>query len=174
MNAKELSYGILRAAGIALGIMLMLFFLYEIQSVIVYIAVAAIISLIGRPVVIFLRQRLKIPNQIAVIIVLLLVLAIFVGIILVFVPIVIEQSQYLGRIDIEAFKSDLNDLNGQINDYLGVEEINIIETEGFHKFSPRSYFEFYNAFDPSTFKWPFFNRLLGKERNAIKYSMMSI
>ena len=128
MNAKELSYGILRAAGIALGIMLMLFFLYEIQSVIVYIAVAAIISLIGRPVVIFLRQRLKIPNQIAVIIVLLLVLAIFVGIILVFVPIVIEQSQYLGRIDIEAFKSDLNDLNGQINDYLGVEEINIIES----------------------------------------------
>ena len=74
MNAKELSYGILRAAGIALGIMLMLFFLYEIQSVIVYIAVAAIISLIGRPVVIFLRQRLKIPNQIAVIIVLLLVM----------------------------------------------------------------------------------------------------
>jgi len=128
VNAKELSYGLLRAAGIALGIILLLFFLYEIQSVIVYIAVAAIISLIGRPVVIFLRQRLKIPNQIAVIIVLLLVLAIFVGIIFVFVPIVIEQSQYLGRIDIEAFKSDLNDLNGQINAYLGVEEINIIES----------------------------------------------
>ena len=125
MNAKELSYGLLRAAGIALGIILLLFFLYEIQSVIVYIAVAAIISLIGRPVVIFLRQRLKIPNQIAVIMCYYW-FGNFYGDYFRFVPIVIEQSQYLGRIDIEAFKSDLNDLNGQINAYLGVEEINII------------------------------------------------
>ncbi|MGY5847270.1 AI-2E family transporter [Salegentibacter sp. HM20] len=109
------------------GIVLLLYFLYEIQSVLVYIAVAAVISLIGRPVVIFLKHRLLIPNQIAVIIVLLLVLSILVGIIFVFVPIVIEQSQHLGQIDIEAFRSDLNELNREINAYLGVEEINIIE-----------------------------------------------
>jgi predicted PurR-regulated permease PerM len=95
--------------------------------VLVYIAVAGVISLIGRPVVIFLRSRLRIPNQIAVIMVLLLVLAIFVGIIFVFVPIIIEQSYYLGQIDIEAFKSDINELNTQINTYLGVNDINIIE-----------------------------------------------
>ncbi|APG59518.1 AI-2E family transporter [Christiangramia salexigens] len=127
MKAAEIANGILRALGIILGICLLLFFLYEIQSVIVYVAVAGVIALIGRPVVIFFRQKLHLPNQIAVILVLTLVLAIFIGIIFVFVPIVIEQSRYLGQIDIEAFKSDLNDLNDQINNYLGVEEINIIE-----------------------------------------------
>lgn len=127
MNAKELSYGILRALAILLGVCLLLFFLYEIQSVLVYIAVAGVISLVGRPVVIFLRKTLKIPNKIAVVMVLLLVLSIIVGLITIFVPIIIEQSKNLAQIDIEAFNRDLNELNEQINNYLGVEEINIIE-----------------------------------------------
>ncbi|MCF4101627.1 AI-2E family transporter [Gillisia sp. M10.2A] len=128
MNAKTFSYGILRAIGIIVAIILLLFFLYQIQSVLVYIAVAGVISLIGRPVVIFLRSRFHIPNQIAVVMVLLLVLCVFIGIILVFVPIVIEQSHHLGQIDIEAFKSDINEMNSQINDYLGVKDINIMES----------------------------------------------
>ncbi len=127
MNSKAITLGILRAAGIMVGIILLLYFLYQIQSVLIYIAVAGVISLIGRPVVLFLKHRLKIPNQISVIIVLLLVLSMLVGIVFVFVPIVIEQSQHLGQIDIEAFRSDLNELNQEINNYLGVEEINIIE-----------------------------------------------
>ncbi|OEY72445.1 permease [Salegentibacter salarius] len=127
MNSKSITLGILRATGIMIGIILLLYFLYEIQSVLVYIAIAAVISLVGRPVVILLRQRLKIPNQLSVVLVLILVLSIFAGIILVFVPIVIEQSQYLSRIDMDAFRSDLNELNNQVNNYLGVEEINLIE-----------------------------------------------
>lgn len=111
-----------------LGIFLLLYFLYQIQSVLVYIAVAGVISLIGRPIVIFLKSRLRIPNQTAVIMVLLLVLCVFVMIILVFVPIVIEQSHHLGQIDIDAFKGDINELNNQINTYLGVENINILES----------------------------------------------
>ena len=128
MNSKELSYGILRALAILLGVCLLLYFLYKIQSVLVYIAIAAVISLIGRPAVIFLRKRLRIPNQISVVIVLLLVLGIIVGLITIFVPIIIEQSKNLGQIDVEAFNRDLNELNEQINSYLGVEEINIIES----------------------------------------------
>ncbi len=127
MKAHDIANGILRALGIIIGIVLLLFFLYEIQSVIVYVAIAAVIALIGRPIVIFLRNKLHLPNQLAVITVLLLVLAAFVGLIFVFVPIIIEQSKNIGQIDIEAFKSDLNDLNQQINSYLGLEEINIIE-----------------------------------------------
>lgn len=83
--------------------------------------------MIGRPVVIFLRNRLRIPNKLAVVLVLLLVLGFFIGLITIFIPIIIEQSKNLGRIDTEAFTRDLNSLNDQINNYLGVEEINIIE-----------------------------------------------
>jgi predicted PurR-regulated permease PerM len=127
VNEKELSYGILRAIAILLGVAFLLYFLYLIQSVLVYIAVAGVISLVGRPVVIFLKNQLKIPNKLAVVIVLLLVLTSFIGLITIFIPIVVEQSKNLGQIDMDAFTRDLNELNAQINNYLGVEEIDIIE-----------------------------------------------
>lgn len=127
MTSKELSYGILRTIAILAGVLLLLFFLYQIQSVLAYIVIAGVISLIGRPVVIFLRNKMKLPNQLAVVLVLLLVLGFFVGLITIFIPIVVEQSKNLGRIDTQAFTRDLNALNQQVNSYLGVEEINIIE-----------------------------------------------
>lgn len=127
MNEKELSYGILRTIAILVGVFLLFYFLYQIQSVLIYIAIAGVISLIGRPVVIFLKTNLKVPNRIAVVLVLLLVLGFFIGLITIFIPIVVEQSKNLNRIDTEAFTRDLNVLNTQINNYLGVEEINIIE-----------------------------------------------
>lgn len=127
MNAKEVSYGILRAIGIIVGILFLFYFLYKIQSVLVYIAIAGVISLVGRPVVIFLRNRMRIPNKAAVVLVLLLVLGMIGGLIMIFIPIVIEQSKHLGQIDLRAFNRDLNELNIQINNYLGVEDINILE-----------------------------------------------
>ena len=68
MNSNTISNGILKSLGIILGIFLLLFFLYKIQSIIVYISIAAVISLIGRPIVLFLRRRLKFRNTIAVIV----------------------------------------------------------------------------------------------------------
>ena len=68
MNSKIIAYGILRAVGIIVTVSLVLYFLYEIQSVIVYILIAGVISLIGRPIVMFLRRRLKFNNIIAVVI----------------------------------------------------------------------------------------------------------
>ena len=114
MKAKTITLGILRALGIIVAILLFCLFVYKIQSVIVYIAIAAVISLIGRPIVWFLKKRLKIPIKLAVIIVLLMVTAIFIGIIALFVPIIVQQSENLGQIDFDAFKTDLNELNIQV------------------------------------------------------------
>ena len=46
MNTKIISNGILRALGILVGIAFFLFFLYTIQSVIIYVIIAGILSLI--------------------------------------------------------------------------------------------------------------------------------
>lgn len=150
MNAKEFSYGILRAIGIIVGVLLLFYFLYKIQSVLVYIAIAGVISLVGRPVVIFLRNKLRIPNKAAVVLVLLMVLGLITGLITIFIPIVVEQSKHLGQIDLQAFNRDLNELNAQINNYLGVEEINLIEglrqTEFLDSFDIRSIPRYLNNF----------------------------
>ena len=58
MNSRTIANGILRAIGIVLGILLFVYFLYIIQSVIVYIIIAGILSLIARPIILFLRRKL--------------------------------------------------------------------------------------------------------------------
>ncbi|MAN26546.1 MULTISPECIES: AI-2E family transporter [Mesonia] len=125
--SKSIAFGILKALGIILGVVVLCYFIHEVQSVIAYIAIAAVIALVGRPIVIFLRDTLKFPNKLAVVVVLLMVLLVFVGLIALFVPIIIQQSENLAQIDIDAFKKDLNVLNVQVREYLGVKQIDIIQ-----------------------------------------------
>ncbi len=119
MTAKTISTGILRAVGIILGIALLLYFLWQIQSVIAYLAIAAVIALIGSPMVYFLRRRLKFPNLLAVILTMLLMLGIFVGIIALFVPLLTEQGKNLSLLDINDLQQKLNSLYQEITQYLG-------------------------------------------------------
>jgi predicted PurR-regulated permease PerM len=93
MNSKNISYGILRAAGVIVAVSLVLYFLYKIQSVIVYILIAGVISLIGRPIVMFLRKRLKFNNTLAVIVTMVFLIAIFTGIVSLLIPLLVEQGQ---------------------------------------------------------------------------------
>ena len=98
MNSNAISNGILKAIGVILGIALLLFFLYQIQSVIGYIAIASVISLIGRPIVLFLERKLKFKNTIAVIVSMVLLLGIFVGLVGLFIPLVIKKVYSLKNI----------------------------------------------------------------------------
>ncbi len=127
MNSKTIAYGILRAVGIIIGILLLLLFLYKIQSILLYIAFAAVISLMGRPLVFFLKKRLKFNNSLAVIFTLFITIGLFLSIFLLFVPIITEQGQLIGEIDINEIGDDLDRLNQDISDYFNVEKINFIE-----------------------------------------------
>ena len=89
MNSNTISNGILKAVGIILGIALVLFFLYKIQAVIVYVAVAAVISLVGLPIVRFLRNRLKFKNTFAVIVTMFLMVGLLFGLIRMFIPLIV-------------------------------------------------------------------------------------
>lgn len=126
-NAKAITVGILKVVAILTGVILLLWFLYEIQALILFIGIAAVVSLIGRPVVLFLRSRLKLGNTLSSIITLLLVIASVILLLWVFTPIVIEQSKTISKIDFDLVKRDLNELNIQASDYLGVERIDIVE-----------------------------------------------
>ncbi|MUH36881.1 AI-2E family transporter [Zobellia amurskyensis] len=136
MNARTISQGILRSVGIILGIVLLLYFLWKIQSVIAYLAIAAVIALIGRPVVLFLRRKLKLPNTLAVIITMALMISVLGGIIALFVPLLTEQGKNLSLLDINQLEQNLNSLHQQIVNFIGtapnvVDEI--IEETDFEK-----------------------------------------
>lgn len=125
MQSKEISNGILRALGIILGIALLLYFLYQIQSVIVYVTVAAVISLIGRPIVLFLRRRLKFNNTIAVIVSMIFFVGVLVGLIGLFIPLITEQSQNLALLDFEQLEKNIDKLYADAVAYFKLNNINL-------------------------------------------------
>ncbi|VAW10257.1 Uncharacterized UPF0118 membrane protein [hydrothermal vent metagenome] len=128
MTPKTLSEGILRALAILVGILLLGYFLYQIRSVLAYIAIAAVISLMGRPIVLFLRKRLKFNNTLAVIITMLLLIGIIVGIIALFIPLLVQQGHNLSLLNIDALQGNVENLYRQITNYLSVSSAEIEQT----------------------------------------------
>lgn len=127
MKSNIISKGILQALGVILGGLLLLVFLFKIKSLLLYMFIAGVISLIFRPVVYFFKFKLRIGRNLSAFITLLIIGGIFALILWLFVPIILEQSKNISEIDFELVKKDLNELNIQASEYLGVEKINIIE-----------------------------------------------
>ncbi|MCE2612482.1 AI-2E family transporter [Flavobacteriaceae bacterium D16] len=131
MTPNIISKGILRAVGILTAIVLLCYFLYQISSVIAYIAIAVVVALIGRPMTLFLRKRLKFPNTLAVVVTMLMMIGVLAGIIALFVPLITEQSRNLSLLNIEELQASLNRLYQEVILYLGAspEEVNQIIKE---------------------------------------------
>ena len=125
MNSNTISNGILRAVGIIIGIALLLYFLYQIQSVIGYIAIASVISLIGRPIVLFLERKLKFKNTIAVIVAMVLLLGIFISLVALFIPLIIKQGQNLSLLNIEELQGNIENLYSEIIRYFDIHQIDV-------------------------------------------------
>ncbi|GAB1858375.1 AI-2E family transporter [Flavobacteriaceae bacterium MHTCC 0001] len=134
MNSKIIANGILRAIAIICGISLLLYFLYLIQSVITYVAIAVVISLVGRPIVLFLEHKLKFKNTIAVIVTMVILLGVFVGLAGLFIPLIIEQGQNLSLLDIKELESNIENLYAEILAYFDLRQIDVeqsIKDSGF-------------------------------------------
>lgn len=125
--SKAITLGILRAVAVLVGIMFLLWFFYAIQALILYIGLAVVLSLIGRPIVLALKKRMKFGNTFASVITLILIIGTFCLLLSIFVPIVIEQGKHISQIDFEQVKRDLNELNIQASDYLGVDHFQLVE-----------------------------------------------
>lgn len=126
MNSRIISNGILRALSIIIGVILLLFFLYKIQSVLVYIVIAAVVSLIGRPIIIFFGKKLKMPNVFAVITTMFLMLGLLAGIITLFIPLIMEQGKSLSLLQIDELEKNLKDIFNEINLYFSSKGISIL------------------------------------------------
>tara|TARA_R110000787_G_scaffold51216_2_gene121533 strand:- start:7182 stop:8264 length:1083 start_codon:yes stop_codon:yes gene_type:complete len=136
MNSKIISTGILRAIAIILGVALLGYFLLMIQSVLVYIIIAAIIALIARPIILFLRRKLKFPNTLAVVTTMVVFIALLLGIIGLFIPLVIEQGDNLSLLQTDKLQTDVQNIIIEVNDYFKEKNINILsELKGADVFS---------------------------------------
>lgn len=126
MNSKIITSGILRALAIIIGILLFGFFIFKIQSVIVYIIIAAVLSLIARPIILFLRNKLKFPNTIAVVFTMVVMLSLLMGLIIMFIPLVTEQSRSLSLLQVDKLQANIQEVFHQINQYFSSKGIDVL------------------------------------------------
>ncbi len=126
MTSKTIANGILRALGIIIGIFLLGYFLYTIQSVIVYIVIAGILSLIARPIIIFLRRKLRFPNTLAVIFTMILMLSLLSGLIIMFIPLVAEQGKSLSLLEVDKLQNNVQEIFNQITSYFSSKGIDVL------------------------------------------------
>ena len=93
MDSKNIALGIIKALGIVTAIGIGLYFITQIHTILVYLMVSLIIALIANPMVELLRTKLKFSNTLAVVVTLLLFILFFLGLLLLFVPLIISQSK---------------------------------------------------------------------------------
>jgi len=126
MDSKTITNGILKAVAIIIGVSLLLYFLFSVQSILIYIAISAVISLIARPIIRFLKRKLKLPNTLAVITTMLLFLGLLTGVISLFIPLIIKQGQNLSLLNIDQLQSNIQNILNQLNDYFLLHNIDIL------------------------------------------------
>ena len=102
MKNKDLSNDVLFGFFKVSIIALLLYLLFKLESLLIYIAIAAVISLIGRPIVMFLKSRLKLGNLLSASVAIFILVSILFGIISLFIPLLIQQGENLSLLDIDA------------------------------------------------------------------------
>lgn len=127
MNAKTIAYGILRALVYIIIAILIFYFLYKIQSVLIYLSIAGVLTLISSPFLSFLRKKLKLPNTLSVIITMGIFVFFTFGIISMFIPLIVQQGQNISLLNTDALHSDIKNLARQINNYFLSKNINLFK-----------------------------------------------
>ncbi|WP_066218647.1 AI-2E family transporter [Formosa haliotis] len=123
MESKTIANGILRAIFTLVAIAILIYFLYQIQSVIVYLIISAVISLTGSPLVRFFRHRFKLNDTLSVVLTMLIIVGSLIGLILLFIPLVIEQGHNLSLLNMDKLQGNLNTVYLQVSEYLAGKHI---------------------------------------------------
>lgn len=124
ITSKLIANGIIRAIIIIVASAIGIYFLYQIQSVLIYLVVSLILTLIGNPFLDFFKKRLKFSHNLATITTLVIFVAIIFGIIILFVPLITSQSQNLSLLNTREIEQNAIELINQINTFLESHHIN--------------------------------------------------
>lgn len=118
ITSKIIANGIIKALGYIVITVLSLYFLYQIQSVLIYLLVALILTLIGNPILDFFKRRLKLNHIMATIATLFLFIFLIAGLVIMFIPLVVSQGQNLSLLNTLEIEKNSLQLVHQITDFL--------------------------------------------------------
>ncbi|PXY46263.1 AI-2E family transporter [Flavobacterium hydrophilum] len=125
ITSRIISNGILRALTTILVIGAILYFLYEIQTVIVYLCISLILCLIANPLVQFLKNKLKFSNSLAATTAIVFFILMIVGFIFLFVPLIISQANNLALLDTNKLQLQFMETEKSIENYFNIQHIDL-------------------------------------------------
>ena len=118
ITSKIIANGILRAIGFLILAAVVLNFLYLIQSVIIYVVVALILTLIGNPILDFFNKRLKFKHTLATIATLFIFISFITSFVLMFIPLISSQGENLSLLKTAEIEKNLTQLLNQTSAFL--------------------------------------------------------
>lgn len=121
MNAKEISSGIVRAVLQLTGICILVWLLLQVKTLLIYMLIAGIVSLIGRPINQLLTKRLKLKNILASSITIVFLMWILVSIFSLFVPLLVQQGENLSLLEVNELKGNTETLIQEIGTYFNLD-----------------------------------------------------
>lgn len=124
ITSKTIALGIAKGVGILTLVALVLYFLYQIQAVLIYLVVAFILTLIGNPILDFFKRRLKFSHLAATIATLGIFLLMIFGLLLMFVPLIADQGNNLSLLNTAEIEKNLLELINKIALFLESHNIN--------------------------------------------------
>ena len=128
MIKSDLSKSLFKSIFYLISILIIGYMLIKIKIIIGYLIIASIITLISRPIVKFLCEKLKFKITVASVVAILLLIIIITGIISLLIPLVLEQGKNLSLLNVNAFQNKINTLYTEFSTYLQSYNISISES----------------------------------------------
>ena len=128
MIKSDLSKSLFKSIFYLISILIIGYMLIKIKIIIGYLIIASIITLISRPIVKFLCEKLKFKITVASVVAILLLIIIITGIISLLIPLVLEQGKNLSLLNVNAFQNKINTLYSEFSTYLQSYNISISES----------------------------------------------
>ena len=126
-QSNIIAKGIVKAVFSLVAVLLLLWFLWKIHIIIIYLVIAFVISLIGRPVKRFFIKRFKMRDTLATVFTLFLFIGFFVLMVSVFAPMIYEQGKNLSLLDFNQFQDKIDLLFNDLNTHLHQKNITILD-----------------------------------------------
>ena len=117
MKPKELTRAIVQAFLIIVLLIGLYQVIVSIQSVLSYLVIAAVVSLIGRPIAQLLK-RIKFGNTLSSVTTIAILMTAFFGIVSLLLPVIFEQAKNLSLLNVNAFEATATKLINELSIYL--------------------------------------------------------
>lgn len=127
ITSKIIANGILRAVVFLVLAAILLYFIFLIQSVLIYLVVALILTLIGNPILDFFKKRLKFKHTLATIATLSIFILFIASFILMFIPLISSQGQNLSLLKSAEIEKNIIHLLDQVTVFLESHNIDTSE-----------------------------------------------